>query len=511
MIQQFSVICGSLSPDSKLPYRCLLSLAERWMAYRILYRSAVCKLLLSLLLLLDINPSQAFEPVQYKLSTAATVGTGSLAPFWFHQGTDGTRLYKANAFHLDARLQSDYLNPDKILEIGYGMNTVFRAASDTADVIVSELYFKTRLYFLELLVGSRPVRTGIEYEPLSSGGMLFSGNALPMPGLTAGFNRFVSVPFTFNMLQLKGAISHSYFTDHVGFKNVMLHHKYVHFQLGKPLPVRLQYRFDHVAQWGGKSLIPGQADQPSSFDDLKSIFMVKSGNETATPDDQVNVLGNHLIGQSLKMEVETNRWLMTAYWQQILEDKPFRFMGYTMNSPDGLWGITFSTKKNTLLQTVLYEYVSTTDQSGPYHDRDGIIYGGGDNYFVGFYPGGWTHHSHIIGTPFVKSPVFNPGMSIKSLVNRFKAHHIGLEGACGNWSYRIKASFMKSYAGNLFNGIPITQVQVHQQRYYFAETSYSSPRWEDYSLGLALGIDRGTHTGNASGIQVSLRRSGFFH
>lgn len=467
-------------------------------------------LLLCLGLLLAFSSLQAMEPVHYQLSSSVTAGTGSYAPFWLHQGHEGTRLYKPNAFHLDAGLRSDYRDTEKVLEIGYGINTVFRAASDTADVLISELYFKARLYFLEVLVGSRPVRTGIEYVPLSSGGMLLSNNALPLPGITAGFNRFVSVPFTFDMFQIKGALSHSYFTDDVGYKNVMLHHKWVHFQLGQPLPVRLQYRFDHVAQWGGKSLIPGKPDQPSSFDAFKSILLVRSGGEGASEHDQINVLGNHLIGQSLKMEVEARRWLMTVYWQQILEDKPFRFMGYTMNSPDGLWGISFHTKKPAWLSSVLYEYVNTTDQSGPYHDRDGIVYGGADNYFVSNYPGGWTHHSNIIGTPFIQSPVYQPGLTIDSLRNCVKAHHFGLEGSYGTLSYRLKASFVKSYAGNANDFIPLILMPVNRQRYYLVEAHYAPERWNDYSLGMAVGIDRGTATGNATGVQVSLRKTGVF-
>lgn len=497
--------------SSALPNSGLHISSSAWQNQELFKRNASGRFLIfSLGLLLYFSSLQALEPVQYQLSSSVTAGTGNYAPFWLHQGKEGTRLYKPNAFHLDARLQSDYCNPGKAFEFGYGMNTVFRAASDTADVLISELYFKARLYFLEVLVGSRPLRTGIEYVPLSSGGMLFSNNALPLPGITAGFNRFVSVPFTFDMFQLKGALSHSYFTDNVGYKNVMLHHKWVHFQLGKPLPVRLQYRFDHVAQWGGKSLIPGKPDQPSSFDAFKSILLVKSGGEGASEHDQINVLGNHLIGQSLKMEVEARRWLMAVYWQQILEDKPFRFMGYTMNSPDGLWGISFHTKKQSWLSSVLYEYVNTTDQSGPYHDRDGIVYGGADNYFASNYPGGWTHHSNIIGTPFIKSPVYQPGMPIDSLNNQVKAHHVGFEGSYSVLGYRVKASFVKSYAGNANDITPINQEHVNHQQYYLAEVYYTPAHWNDYSLGVALGIDMGTATGNAVGLQLSLRRTGIF-
>ena len=391
------------------------------------------------------------------------------------------------------------------------MNTVFRAAPDTADVLINKLYLKLRFHFLEVSLGSRHYSNDVEYEPLSSGGMLFSRNALPLPGIRAGFNRFVSVPFIFDMLQLNGAISHSYFTDQLDFKNVMLHHKYVNFKLGKPLPVRLLYRFDHVVQWGGKSLIPGVNDQPSSWQDFVAVLLVKSGREGATTSDQINVLGNHIISQSLKMEVETSQWMMTTYWQGILEDKPFRFLGYTMNSPDGLWGLTWQNKRPGWVKALLYEFLNTTDQSGPYHDRDGVVYGGADNYYTGFYASGWSHRGNMMGTPFVPARVYTPGMPIDSVVNRVRAHHFGVEGGSKRLKFRLKASFVKGYAGNFNDFIPMTLVKVNRQRYYMLNVDYALPRWQDYYLGVALGVDRGTHTGNATGLQVSLRKSGLFN
>jgi len=484
MKQHFSTICGCFSPD---------------------------RLIVLLLFFVLTTAVDGKTPAQYHLSGTLAAGEGQFAPFWLHQGVSGTRMFRPNAMHFDAGVVSEYTNSRKAWEMGYGVNTVFRVAPDTADMLIDELYMKLRFHFLEVSLGNRRYSNEIEYESLSSGGMLFSGNALPLPGIRAGFNRFVSVPFIYDMFQLNGAISHAWFTDKLGFRNVMLHHKYVHFQLGKPLPVRLQYRFDHVVQWGGKSLIPGVNDQPSGFQDFIAILLVKSGREDATHSDQINLLGNHIISQSLKLEVETTNWLMTTYWQGILEDKPFRFLGYTMNSADGLWGITLQNKYPGVFRAFLYEFLNTTDQSGPYHDRDGIIYGGGDNYFTGFYPSGWSHRGNMVGTPFVPARVYTPGMSIDSLANRVRAHHFGVEGSYQQFSYRIKASFVKGYGGNSNGGVPLTLAPLNRQRYYLFDVHYVPPRWKDYTLGVALGIDRGRHTGNATGVQVSLRRVGLFH
>ncbi|MDO9153042.1 MAG: hypothetical protein Q7U47_04935, partial [Paludibacter sp.] len=50
---------------------------------------------------------------------------------------------------------------------------------------------------------------------------------------------------------------------------------------------------------------------------------------------------------------------------------------------DGLFGFSVKNKKFPVIQGFLYEYLTTTDQSGPYHDKDGMIYGGNDGSCFG--------------------------------------------------------------------------------------------------------------------------------
>ena len=83
---------------------------------------------------------------------------------------------------------------------------------------------------------------------------------------------------------------------------------------------------------------------------------------------------------------------MSAYWQVINEDGPIRFIGRGMNNTDGLWGICAVQTRWPFIEGVTYEFLNTTDQSGPIHDRDGAIYGGNDSYYQnGIYTQGWTY------------------------------------------------------------------------------------------------------------------------
>lgn len=473
-----------------------------WVTYGSVGRNLLTVLLLSLLL---PGKAQWLSQANYDLSLSGTIGSGDYAPFWMHQGRWGTQLYLPDAMHLHGGVVREYRDTTRAWDLGFGVNAWARTARDTADILIEELYVKARFQFLELSVGSRAFRTGIEHEQLSNGGFLFSGNALPLPGITAGFDRFVTIPYSFGYLQVKGAMTHAWFTDQQGYKNEWLHHKYIHFLLGEPLPVRLHARLDHIAQWGGQSMRPGLPDHPSGLSAFFSVFMAQSGGADAISTDQTNVLGNHIISQSAKLEADLGEWQASAYWQMILEDNPLRLMGFTMNAPDGLWGMTLHHNNFDWVQTILYEYFNSTDQSGNYHDRDGIVYGGADNYFVGVYPRGWSHQGNTIGTPFIPSPVYAPGMPVDSLANRVRAHHIGVEGGHGAFRYRLLASYVNNY-GKV--GMPVHQVVKKSQQYYLLDMSYSLSRWPGFVVGLAVGLDRGEVTGNTTGLQFSLRKTG---
>ena len=131
-------------------------------------------------------------------------------------------------------------------------------------------------------------------------GFLFSQNARPMPRITIGIDHYVPVPFTYGYLELKGGITHGWFTDNVYLKNSFLHHKFIGARVGGNLPVTVNYEFHHAAQWGGVSPVYGELG--SSFKDLVTVFFAGSGGTMSN--DQINAYGNHLGSQSLGLDVK---------------------------------------------------------------------------------------------------------------------------------------------------------------------------------------------------------------
>ena len=232
-----------------------------------------------------------------------------------------------------------------------------------------------------------------------------------MPTISIGIDKWTAFPGVYGYLEVRGGISNMWMIDNVYVNNAMVHYKWIGGKIGGKLPVNLSYEFHHVAQWGGFSPIYG--DLGNNWSAFMNAFLVQSGGSMAN--DQHNAQGNHIGSQILTLEVKGNEWKASAYWQNLSEDGPIRFIGFGMNNRDGLWGVNFSQNRWPFINGLTYEFVHTTDQSGPFHDRDGLIFGGNDNYYNnGVYVNGWNYWYQTIGSPFITSPRYNTSGEIRT-------------------------------------------------------------------------------------------------
>jgi len=458
-------------------------------------------LLLAVLLTSGITYSQS-DSIRYDITLSGISSTGQYAPFWLqnrHYGKTSTQPASAG---LLVGIYKDFGSQKKVFDYGFKANGLVRTDKTKTDFYFHELYAKARLFAFDFVVGAREEQFGNQDSTLSGGGLLFSQNARPMPKVTIGIERFTAVPFSRGYLEIKGALSHGWFTDNTYTTGMLLQHKYVYLRVGGKLPVHFQYGADHVAQWGGN--VPGRGAQPSGLTDYLTVFKGGHGGTDANLGDQINALGNHIFSQSLRLDVDISDFKLGAYWQNISEDGPIRIIGNTMNSPDGLWGISLRNAHFPFVKGILYEYLNTTDQSGPFHDKDGIVYGGSDGYFYnGIYKSGWTYYSRTIGTPFITSPVYNANGSVQTLNNRVQVQHIGLEGDICNYQYRMLTSFSKNYG---FSGDPIGKMKPETS--VLLEVNKVFPKLANVELGCAVGADFGQMYGNSVGVQLSVRKRG---
>ena len=144
--------------------------------------------------------------------------------------------------------------------------------------------------------------------------------------------------------------------------------------------------------------------------------------------DQKNAQGNHVGSQQLALTAKGEGWNVTAYWQNFFDDN-FAFLGIGQNLPDGIWGVSIQQTRWPFIQGVTYEYMNTTDQSGPWHDRDGLCYGANDSYYRNsVFQNGWNYFYRSMGTPFITSPLYNNDGTIYTLNSRVRLHHVGIRG-----------------------------------------------------------------------------------
>lgn len=441
--------------------------------------------------------------INYQYGMSAVASTGTFSPFLLHTNTFGTVSVQPYSAIVFAGIEKTSDQSKKSFDYGFKIATQLGLDGQNTELFFRDLYADARLWCFNLTVGVKQQSFGNQDKDLSGGGFLFSDNARPLPRITIGIDKYTVVPYTFGFFEIKGGLSQGWFANNIYINNELLHHKFGYGRLGGKLPVHLEYGLEHVAQWGGTVQSTGQ--YLGGFKDYLNVFLARSGGSDVPLTDQINVIGNHLIEQAVKLEVEIAFFKLNAYWQNVMEDSPFRIIGNTMNVKDGLWGATLENSKFPILKKILYEYLNTTDQSGPYHDKDGIIYGGSDNYFVNsLFLNSWNYSMRTIGTPYISSPVYNTNGQIYTQNNRVSVHHFGLMGSYRElFNYKLLASFSRNY-GMYSNSFAYMKPQAS----FYLDVNHTLKKYSDFVVGLSLGVDKGEMYGNSAGLLISIKKTG---
>ena len=219
--------------------------------------------------------------------------------------------------------------------------------------------------------------------------------------------------------------------------------------------------------------------------------------------DLRNAQGNHVGSQQLMVTGKGTGWEISAYWQNFFEDN-FAFIGMGQNLSDGLWGISLKQTRWPFIQGVTYEFLNTTDQSGPWHDRDGLCYAGNDQYYQNsVFQNGWNYFYRSIGTPFITSPLYNEDGSIHTLNSRVRVHHLGIRGDIYGFIYRLKVSYARNYGNdNTSREILSTNTALLLDIHKHVEKAWG------LDFGVRLAADLGSQWGNQFGAQLTITKRG---
>ena len=466
----------------------------------------------------------------YRLETLGSVANKSTTPFWIYNNSQGIIPLEANHALLIANVSGAHHLKSNI-RIEAGIEIVGGTKSSIIDSIgasrpgafLQQWYASVAYRILKLTIGAKPVDHSILDRSLSSGDFSFSANARPIPEINLSIPEFVTIPYTKNYIQFKGDFAVGKFMDddymrafktenRFYAKDILLHHKSLFFSFSDPsgkIPLRIILSVENCAQWGGWNSRDGYL--PKSFKDFLRVIAGNGGGEDAPLGEQINRLGNHLGTYSLRLGYITSKAEFAVYKQHYFEDNSGMEFA---NWRDGIWGVEYIFFKKTFLKKILFEYIHTTNQSGPFHfpwahkefpEGMKARIGGNDNYYNhGEYPAGWSYFGRAIGNPLLTSPEYNDDGSPRFKNSRIKAFHGGVNGnLLKNFSYRITGTLMYGYGTN---SVPFLKRENGVSG--LIDLNYCLPQGKGWEVGIKFAIDRGSLYGNNTGALLRIAKRG---
>lgn len=398
----------------------------------------------------------------WKAEAFGSAASGTNTPFWLASNRYGlVPLEAGNGYVLAGVTHEQGLGGSWRWQAGVSMAAV---EPRYRTVLVQELYAGISYKRIQLTVGSKENYTSLWDRELSTGDMVFSTNARPIPEVNLSMPDFTVVPFTGGWLQVKGdfAVGRSFDSDYLEqfaqpgstyVQDVLWHHKsgYLRIQDSQgSFPLSAIVGIKHWAQWGGKSSNPSIGKQPQSLGDFIRVIAGSEGGTGATLSDQINVLGNHYGSYDMEVTYAGKGWLLKGYHQLYFEDKSGMELA---SGSDGLWGLQLDLPKISWLRKVVVEHVVTRNQSGQFHfiDFDHNGYpgrgGGGDSYYNnGEYTTGVSYFNRGLGSPLIPSPEYNGDGLLGFPNNRVSDWHMGLSGSLSPLvEYRLLGTVMNTY------------------------------------------------------------------
>ena len=450
------------------------------------------------------------DTLRWIAGVSAVASTGKYAPFWLQSNTHGDVSSNPFSGNLTAGIYKEAVHSERWWDYDFALRitgrlqsripeSAFPTQQRIATGYFNLAYAHVRLFVFDFTAGIKLMIYETQDTALTMGSMVFSGNSQPLPRITFGIDNYTPFPGLFGYVEVKGGLTHAWMADNVYMKHSYLHHKFAGIRLGGRLPVNISYEFHHAAQWGGYS--PKYGDIGNDLHSFLNVLLARAGG--VMYNDQWNAQGNHVGSQQLMITGKGDRWEVSAYWQNFFEDN-FAFLGAGQNLPDGLWGVSLKQTRWPFIQGVTYEFLNTTDQSGPWHDRDGLCYAGDDTYYTNsVFVNGWNYFYRSMGTPFITSPLYNADGTIYTLNSRVRVHHIGMRGDIYGFQYRLKASYARNFNNsNRIRTLESTNTAI------LLEVTKNVPQAWGLDFGLRLAADFGSQWGNQFGAQITISKQG---
>lgn len=502
-------------------------------------------LLLAAILCLSITtPASAQYSLHAYGGLDANVGSHEFAPFYMSTNRHGTLTQsKGLLLHVGAE---DSLSTDRRFDFSWGVEAWGGITSKAdyrrwnisdgrflyhgerpASIWLQQLYGEVKYHSLVLSVGMKSRGSAMLNQELSSGDLIWSGNAKGVPEVRLGFVDFQDIPFINGWVQADICLSYGKFVDrdwvenHYSYyrgkinPNPLWTYKRLYLRTKPSKPFSFQFGFQLSGFFGGttytydKGVITEQTNNPENLKQFFKMLLPLSGNSE----------GNYVAGDHKGSWDGCARYRfrngdeLKGYFEWFWEDGS----GLVKNNGwDGLWGLEYKSSKRWWIDGAVVEYLDFTHQSGPIHydpsDATGIPIDnqvrGRDNYYDSWYYRAYANYGMTIGTPLVMGPVYNTDGSSSLLAPRVRAIHLAVEGSIGSdIDYTVKYSHRKAW------GNPNTYTMVYPRHAdsWMVAATYRPSKIKGLSLNLQLAFDHGTLPTNAAGVLLGITYDKIFN
>lgn len=503
---------------------------------------SIMKALMCVALLCGGVTSFAEIPVNYDASFIGSLGSKDLAPYYISSNNHGILTQGDNALlrgmawkPLDTGRRFSYGFGVDFLT-GYSNSAVYKRyeavyypenlnhnnSQHPARIWLQQLFGEIKYRGVFLTVGMKQHSSKMLNSYLSSGDLVESGNARPIPEVRAGFVDFQNIPFTNGWVQISGEISYGKFTDNDWVKN---HYNYynnhistgqwytykrAYFRTNPDKPFSVTFGAQAAGQFGGTTewyqngRVYRTETRSANLGDMFEMFIPRLS------DKEGFVAGNHLGSWDLIARYRLkNDDEIKAYFQWPWEDGSG--IG-KQNGFDGLWGIEYKSANPALVNGAVIEYLDFTNQSGPIHWAPGDYPGttltaqatGRDDYYNNAYYNSYSNYGMAIGSPFMRSPIYNLDGYPAFVDNKVRGFHVGISGnILKPLDYRFLASYRKSWGS-----ASIPRLHAVEATSLMLEAGYKVAKVPGLNLKAQVAMDFGKLYGDNFGACVTISYNG---
>lgn len=467
------------------------------------------------------------DSIRYHGELVMNAGGGDHNPFWFASDMHGLASVKPNSGWLRLGAFHD-IDRDKRFSWGAGVDLAV-ALRNTSVFIPHQIYGEVKYRCLNLLVGQKVIPDPIVNSDLSSGALVYSGNARPIPQVRIGIFDYADFWGCKGWFAVKGYIAYGMFTDSHWIEdwvhpspgspyslNTLYCSRGGYLRGGNPdkFPLTGEIGLNMETEFGGTSYFTYKdgstrvSPHPTYLKAWLKALIPMGGGADTDPGEQVNVEGNMLGNWSFALRWDDPAgWMVRAYWQHMFEDHSMLFFDYPWK--DGLYGVEARLPKNRFVSEIVAEFLYSKDQAGPvYWDHVptlNVQISSRDNYFNHYIYSGWQNWGMCIGNPFYISPIYNKDHVMRFYHNRIVAYHLGFKGSPSpQVDYRIKASLLRSWGAW---GTPTPKVEKNFS--LLAEVKWHPGKLKGWEGSLSFGMDAGSIIGNSYGARIAITKTGW--